>query len=81
MYKSGNNRLFNETKKLYEKIIFKKIVDNFIVSLSNRRLDSRSAIACYKNFELNDNNDRILYKYGQWTKEEISNQDINVLNF
>jgi hypothetical protein len=72
----------NEVKinleKLLRQIDKKKITDGFLSSLTNKRLDWRSAIASYVNAKLVLENKREFYRINNLDYE---NEDLNVLNF
>lgn len=62
---------------LISRIDKKKITDGFLSSLTNKRLDLRSAIASYSNAKLILNGKREFYR----PETEYENEDLNVLNF
>lgn len=69
--------LLKRLDKILNEISFEKITDAFISSLSNKRLDWRSALASYSNAKrilYNENTPDFHFTYGK-------NIDLNVLNF
>lgn len=72
------NEIKTNLSQLLNQIEKKKITDGFLSSLSNKRLDWRSAIASYFNAKL------ILEGKREFYRPEIfkyENEDLNVLNF
>jgi hypothetical protein len=68
-----------ELNSLINRIDNKKIVDGFISSLTNKRLDWRSALASYFNAKLILEGKREVSDFVKTNKFE--NEDINILNF
>ena len=73
----SKNELLKKLKELFDSIPQKLVTDAFLSSLTNKRLDWRSALASYANVQRilsNPNYDDYLLGYGE-------NEDLNVLNF
>ena len=73
----SKNELLKRLKELFNSIPQKLVTDAFLSSLTNKRLDWRSALASYANVQRilsNPNYDEYLLGYGE-------NEDLNVLNF
>jgi len=67
-----------DLKNILDQISTKKITDGFLSSLTNKRLDWRSAIASYFNAKLILEGKREFYRPEIF---EYNNEDLNVLNF
>ena len=70
------NDLKQELRSIIKRININLIINGFVSSLTNKRLDWRSAIGSYFNAKLTLENKRVQYR-----SDNYNNEDLNVLNF